>query len=140
MKKLLFSLFALILPLAVSAEGWDDALYKQIEQNIKAPTFKEKIYKPAIKTTYSAAKNQKAINKATWKNAKKGLLPQTTEEEYGNILNTFIQSEEQNLSLDKEYLKKYQSVLSNKKIFKVLHAEIKFNRNMLKILQEMDKK
>ena len=25
MKKLLFSLFALILPLAVSAEGWDDA-------------------------------------------------------------------------------------------------------------------
>ena len=72
MKKLLFSIFALILPLAIFAEGWDDALYKQIEQNIKAPTFNEKIYKPAIKTTYSAAKNQKAINKAIEKASKNG--------------------------------------------------------------------
>ena len=83
---------------------------------------------------------KKAINRSTWKKAKKGLQAQTTEEEYENILQEFIKTEEQNMILDKEYLKKYQSVLSNKKIFKVLHAEIKFNRNMLKILQEMDKK
>ena len=83
---------------------------------------------------------KKAINRSTWKNAKKGLQAQTTEEEYENILQEFIKTEEQNMILDKEYLKKYQSVLSNKKIFKVLHSEIKFNRNMLKILQEMNKK
>ena len=34
---------------------------------------------------------------------------------------------------------KYQQVLSNKKIYMVLRAEIKFHRNMLKIMQEKPK-
>lgn len=79
---------------------------------------------------------KKAINRTVWKTAQKGKLPQTTESEYNDILNDFIMAEEQNTELDKEYLKKYQSVLSNKKIYMVLRAEIKFNRNMLKIIQD----
>ena len=51
-----------------------------------------------------------------------------------------LTAEEQNCRLDKEYLKKYQSVLSNRKIYMVLRAEIKFNRNMLKIIQTSPKK
>lgn len=85
---------------------------------------------------YELKKKKKEINNLAWKNAKKGKEPQTTEKEYEDILNGFITAEEQNNALDKEYLKKYQKVLSNKKIYMVLRAEIKFHRNMLKILQE----
>ena len=37
-----------------------------------------------------------------------------------------------------EYIKKYREILSDKKIYMVYWAEIKFSRNMLKILQEID--
>ena len=83
---------------------------------------------------------KKEINQKAWKAAKKGKEPQTTEAEYEAILNGFIDAEAQNSELDKEYLKKYQSVLTNKKIYMVLRAEIKFNRNMLKIMQTSPKK
>lgn len=83
---------------------------------------------------------KKDINKKAWKKAHKGKEAQTTEKEYEDILETFIQAEEQNTELDKEYLKKYQTVLTNKKIYMVLRAEIKFNRNMLKIIQTSKKK
>ena len=82
---------------------------------------------------------KKEINQKAWKAAKKGKEPQTTEAEYEAILNGFIDAEAQNGELDKEYLKKYQSVLTNKKIYMVLRAEIKFNRNMLKIMQTSKK-
>jgi len=78
---------------------------------------------------------KKEVNKQAWKKGKEGKNPQTTEAQYEEILNGFIDAESQNYKLDKEYLKKYQSVLSNKKIYMLLSAEIKFNRNMLKIIQ-----
>lgn len=73
MKKTL-SLFVvtLMLPLLVMAQDAWNTTYKEIEARIIAPTFKEKIYKPAIKTTNTAAKNQKAINKAIQKASKNG--------------------------------------------------------------------
>lgn len=57
------------------ADNWNDALYKQIESRIVAPTFKAKEYKV---TKYGASpkataeKNQKAINKAIEKCSKAG--------------------------------------------------------------------
>lgn len=88
---------------------------------------------------YFELQNQKkAINRKTWETAQKGKSPQTTEAEYEAILTSFIAAEEENILLDKEYLKKYQSVLSNKKIYSVLNAEIKFNRNMMKIMQQKE--
>lgn len=83
---------------------------------------------------------KREINRKAWQKGRKGREPQTTEAEYEEILNGFIESEEQNNRLDKEYLKKYQSVLSNQKIFRILHAEIKFNRNMIKIMQTSQQK
>ena len=82
---------------------------------------------------------KKENNQKAWKQSKEGKNPQTSEEQYENILNGFIEAEEQNCKLDKEYLKKYQSVLSNQKIYKILHAEIKFHRHMVKIMQEEKK-
>lgn len=64
MKKLFLMLLAVITSATVSAEGWDNALYKQIESNIQAPTFKDKVYPSGMKENAKAAVNQKAIQKA----------------------------------------------------------------------------
>ena len=48
--------------------------------------------------------------------------------------NFYVNAEIQDAELDKEYLEKFKTVLSAKKIYMVIRAEIKFNRNMLKII------
>ena len=69
-------LLALLLPvLQTSAREWDETLYKQIEQSIKTPVINGKDYditKFGAKATNTAAQNQKAIQKAIDKCAKKG--------------------------------------------------------------------
>jgi len=57
------------------SEGWDNQLYKQIESRIVAPTFPDatfNITKYGASPKASAAKNQKAINKAIELCSKKG--------------------------------------------------------------------
>ena len=75
MKKLLSLLTLCIVALTAQAKGWDDQQYKQIEQSIRMPQFADKVYditKYGAKTTNTAAKNQKAIQKAIDKCSKKG--------------------------------------------------------------------
>jgi polygalacturonase/rhamnogalacturonyl hydrolase YesR len=66
----------LLLPLlSVSAREWDNRLYKQIEQSIQAPQISGKDYditKFGAKPANTAAKNQKAIQKAIDQCSKKG--------------------------------------------------------------------
>jgi hypothetical protein len=83
---------------------------------------------------------KKALNKERWNNARQGMNPQTTEEEYETIIEKFFNSEYDLLDLEKEYIEKYKKVLTNQKIYMVYKAELKFNRNMMKILQEMEDK
>lgn len=70
MRSLKTLLLCLLMPLTALADDWDDAWnvrYKQIESRIKAPVFKEKSYlitKYGASVKATAAKNQKAINKA----------------------------------------------------------------------------
>lgn len=75
MKKYIIALFALLSVSAVAmaqTSGWDAKKYAEIEKSIKAPTFKDKVYKPAVKVKNSAAKNQAAINAAIAKASQKG--------------------------------------------------------------------
>ena len=76
MKKFLsLLLLSLCIPALASALGWDAAAYQRIEQSIKAPEFAQRdfpITKYGAKTTNTAAKNQKAINKAIAACSKKG--------------------------------------------------------------------
>lgn len=67
-------LFVITLPMAAYVPEWETT-YKQIESTIKTPTFAQKDYvitKFGAKTTASAAKNQKAINKAIATCSRKG--------------------------------------------------------------------
>ena len=83
---------------------------------------------------------KKEINKRTWGKAKKGIKNETSEIQYEEIIDKYFDEQERIARLEKEYIKKYREILSNKKIYMLYWAEIKFSRNMLKILQEMDDK
>ena len=66
---------ALIAPITIVAQGWDEAKYKQIEQSIRVPQFADKTYsitKYGAKVDNTAAVNQKAIQKAIDVCSKKG--------------------------------------------------------------------
>lgn len=61
--------------LTTQAKGWDEQQYKQIEQSIRVPQFTNRnfsIIKYGAKSTNTAAKNQKAIQKAIDKCSQKG--------------------------------------------------------------------
>ena len=81
---------------------------------------------------------KKEINKGAWGNAKEGIKPETTEKQYEEIIDKYFDEQERIAQLEKEYIKKYREILSNKKIYMLYWAEIKFSRNMLRILQEID--
>ncbi len=76
MKRILQTvLLSLLVVLNVHAQGWNEQEYKQIEQSIRTPQFADKTFlitKYGAKTTNTAAKNQKAIQKAIDKCSKKG--------------------------------------------------------------------
>ena len=76
MKKLFQTMLLCVLAcLTTQAQGWDEGQYKQIEQSIRLPQFADReflITKYGAKPTNTAAKNQKAINKAINACSKKG--------------------------------------------------------------------
>ena len=65
----------MLCPALMMAQGWNEVQYKQIEQSIRVPQFANKDYvitKFGASTEASAAKNQKAIQKAIDQCSKKG--------------------------------------------------------------------
>lgn len=84
--KVLF-LCLLFFPFTAVADGWDDAVYKQIEQSIKAPTFPKSEFKVTNFGASPKAKanvNQKAINRTIALCSQKGggrvIVPEGTYE------------------------------------------------------------
>ncbi len=68
-------MLCLLAPQLAVAQGWNEEEYKQIEQSIRLPQFADKeflITKYGAKTDATAAKNQKAIQKAIDQCSKKG--------------------------------------------------------------------
>ena len=83
---------------------------------------------------------KKEINKHAWNIAKQGKDSETTDLEYEEIIDNFFDDQEAIVKLEREYIDKYRKILSDKQIYRVYWAEFKFNRNMIKILQEMNDK
>ena len=83
---------------------------------------------------------KKEINKHAWNLAKQGKASETTDLEYEEIIDNFFDDQESIVKLEREYINKYRKFLSDKQIYRVYWAEFKFNRNMIKILQEMNDK
>ena len=83
---------------------------------------------------------KKEINREAWREAKNGAKTEVSESKYEEIIDKLFDNQETIAKLEKEYIKKYREILSAKKVYMIYWAERKFNRNMLKILQEMDDK
>ncbi len=82
---------------------------------------------------------KKAVNDEGWKQVRKGKDPKTTEAEYAEIVDNIVKARIQSDKLDLEYLQKFKKILSAKKIYKLQRAEMKFHRNILKIMHQPQK-
>ncbi len=74
------------------------------------------------------------VNHEGWKRMRKGRNPETTEKEYEQIVEDILKTRIEADKLDLEYLAKFKKILSAKKIYKLQHAEMKFSRDILKIM------
>lgn len=72
MKKTLLLALACMLSFGAFAQNEWNTVYKQIEARIQAPTFKDKVFKAAVKEGNTAKKNQQIINATITKANKAG--------------------------------------------------------------------
>lgn len=82
---------------------------------------------------------KKAVNDEGWKQIRKGKDPKTTEAEYEEIVDNIVKARIESDKLDLEYLQKFKKILSAKKIYKLQRAEMKFHRDILKIMHQPEK-
>lgn len=83
---------------------------------------------------------KKAVNDEGWRQIRKGKDPKTTESEYEQIVDNIVKARIEADKLDLEYLQKFKKILSAKKIYKLQRAEMKFHRDILKIMHGPQKK
>lgn len=79
---------------------------------------------------------KKAVNDKAWYNARKGKEANTTEAEYEEIVDGIANARLEADKLDIEYLQRFKKILPAKKLFKVQRAEMKFHRDLLKIMHQ----
>lgn len=72
------------------------------------------------------------LNDNAWKLLRQGKNENTTESQYGEILEGVYDARVASSELEQIYLKKFQKILSNKKIYLIQRAEMPFHRELLK--------
>ncbi len=88
---------------------------------------------------FELQEKKEATNRKAWQKAK--LKEETaTDADYEAAVDGFIEAQIQNSMLDKDFVQKCRTFLSAPKIYKLYRAEIKFHRNMLKIMHKNQNK
>lgn len=75
---------------------------------------------------------KKELNDEAWRLLRKGKDESTTEEQYEEIMIGVYDARVSTDRLERSYLEKFRKILPYKKIYKVLRAEMRFNRDLLK--------
>ena len=75
---------------------------------------------------------KKQLNDEAWNLLRKGKDEKTTEAQYNEILEGVYDARIATNRLEKTYYEKFKKILSNKKIYLVQRAEMRFNRELLK--------
>lgn len=83
---------------------------------------------------------KKAVNDKAWQQVRKGKDPKTTDAEYEQIIEDVVKARIEADKLDLEYLQRFKKVLSPKKIYKLQRAEMRFHRDLLKIMHQSPQK
>jgi hypothetical protein len=79
---------------------------------------------------------KKALNDAAFAKAKTGKKGTATEKEYEDILDQLAQARLACDRLDVEYLGRFKQILSAKKLYFLQRAEMKFHRDLVRIVNQ----
>jgi hypothetical protein len=79
---------------------------------------------------------KKALNDAAFAKSRKGKDGNATEKEYEEILDELAQARLACDRLDVEYLGRFKQILSAKKLYFLQRAEMKFHRDLIKIVNQ----
>ena len=82
---------------------------------------------------------KKALNDKAWGLLRKGKDDKTTEAQYAGILKGVYDARSASDKLERDYYEKFKKILSNKKIYMVQKAEMRFHRELLKNANRKDK-
>ena len=82
---------------------------------------------------------KKALNDKAWGLPRKGKDDKTTEAQYAEILKGVYDARSASDKLERDYYEKFKKILSNKKIYMVQKAEMRFHRELLKNANRKDK-
>ena len=82
---------------------------------------------------------KKALNDKAWGLLRKRKDDKTTEAQYAEILKGVYDARSASDKLERDYYEKFKKILSNKKIYMVQKAEMRFHRELLKSANRKDK-
>lgn len=82
---------------------------------------------------------KKQINDNAWNLIRKGKDDNTTEAQYGEILEKVYDSRIASDRMEKAYFLRFKKILSCKKLYEVQRAEMRFHRELLKGMQQYRK-
>ena len=139
MKKILFFLFSLIICIPLPAQNANECNQARKMLRQKKEAF---MTRHAQLTDEEAAKffplyfelhkRQNELRKNAWKCMCNEHKQELNESDYDSMLHQWIESENLSHELDQLYMEKYKTFLTSKKIYKLLKADILFNRRLLK--------
>ena len=87
---------------------------------------------------FELQEKKKKLNDESWSLMRQGKDDKTTEAQYEEIVTKVCDNRIAADRLDKSYLDRFKKILSNKKIFLVQRAEMRFHREMLKGMNRKD--
>lgn len=140
MRKLivLFALLCSFIPLSWAVEGSDQHLSpdefrarQKAYITEKAGLTKEEAAR-FFPVYFELQDRKKQLNDEAWSLIRKGKDEKTTEAEYGEILEGVYDVRIAVNRLEKTYYEKFRKILSNRKIYSVQRAEMRFHRELLK--------
>ena len=87
---------------------------------------------------FELQEKKKKLNDESWSLMRQGKDDKTTEAQYEEIVAKVCDNRIAADRLDKSYLDRFKKILSNKKIYLVQRAEMRFHREMLKGMNRND--
>ena len=133
MKKLIALVVLLcgFMPVLWAADGCDQHLSREDFRNKQKAFIIEQ-------AGFELQEKKKKLNDESWSLMRQGKDDKTTEAQYEEIVAKVCDNRIAADRLDKSYLDRFKKILSNKKIFLVQRAEMRFHREMLKGMNRKD--
>ena len=126
------------MPVLWAADGCDQFRNKQKAFIIgQAGLTKEEAAK-FFPVYFELQEKKKKLNDESWSLMRQGKDDKTTEAQYEEIVAKVCDNRIAADRLDKSYLDRFKKILSNKKIYLVQRAEMRFHREMLKGMNRND--